>query len=133
MSNVLVDTSAWIEFFRPDGDLRYRSAVSQLIDDNEAALCGMVLSELLKGGRSDKEYRELEDRLSTLLYLETPETVWKKVGRTASLLLRKGVQVPTTDLLIATLAIENKIPVLHNDKHFPILARNTELKTIQPS
>jgi predicted nucleic acid-binding protein len=132
MSNVLVDTSAWVEFFRPDGDPRYRSTVSKLIDDNEAVLCGMILSELLKGSRSDKEYRELEDRLSTLPYLETPETVWKKVGRTASLLLRKGVQVPTTDLLIATLAIENKIPVLHNDKHFPILARHTELKTVQP-
>lgn len=132
MSSVLVDTSAWVEFFRPEGDELYRSKISQLIDNNEIAVCGLILTELLKGTRSDKEYKELEDRLSTLTYFETPEGVWKKAGKTASLLLRKGVQVPTTDLLIATIAIENKIPILHNDKHFPLLARHTDLKTAQP-
>lgn len=130
MANVLVDTSAWIEFFRKDGEAAYRNAISTLLDDNEAALCGIVLTELLKGARSDKEYRELEDRLATLVYLETPEVIWKQAGRLASQLLRRGVQVPTTDLVIATIAIENRLPLLQKDRHFPILQRQTDLQLI---
>jgi predicted nucleic acid-binding protein len=130
MSNVLVDTSAWIEFFRISGDPRIREDISRLLDENAVLLCGIVLTEILKGARSDKEYRELEDRLSTLPYLETPETIWKKIGRFASNLLRRGVQVPTADLLIAFIAIENRVPLMHQDKHFSILARHTNLKVI---
>lgn len=131
MSSVLIDTSAWVEFFRPDGEERYRSRISQLLDDNEAAICGIVLSELLKGARSEKEYHEFEDRLATLIYLDTPESIWKKVGKTASLLLRKGIQVPTTDLLIGTVATENKIPVLQKDKHFILLGKQTALELFE--
>ena len=130
MSSVLVDTSAWIEFFRINGNTGVREDISRLLDENAILLCGMVFAELLKGARSEKEYRELEDRLSTLPYLETPETVWKKIGRLASNLLRKGVQVPTTYLLIATIAIENRVPLMHQDKHFSILAKHTDLKVI---
>ncbi len=46
MPDILVDTSVWVEFFRRDGDVRYRNYVSQLIDDNEVVLCGIILTEL---------------------------------------------------------------------------------------
>lgn len=128
MASVLIDTSVWIEFFRADGDPKYRTFVSQLLDDNEAALCGVVFAELLKGARTEKEYRELEDRLGTLTYFETSESLWKKVGRTASLLLRKGIQVPTTDLLIATIATENKAPLLQKDRHFHLIQKQLNLE-----
>ena len=131
MNKVLADTSAWIEFFRPGGDKNYRSILCQLIDDNEVVLCGVVLTELLRGARSEKEYQELEEYLSTLTYFETPEILWKKAGREASLLLRKGVQVPTTDLMIATVAIEYKLTLLHRDKHYDLLQKHTSLKIFE--
>jgi predicted nucleic acid-binding protein len=62
--------------------------------------------------------------------LETPESIWGKVGRTASLLLRKGIQVPTTDLLIGIIAIENKVPVLQKDRHFITLEKQTPLRLV---
>ena len=130
-TSVLVDTSVWIEFLRKDGDPRYRARLSQLIDDNRVALCGLILAELLKGARSDKEYQDLEERLAALVYLETPESLWKKSGRNASLLLRKGIQVPMTDLIIAFIGLENKIPVFHNDKHFRILQKYIPLDTLE--
>lgn len=129
MPNVLIDTSAWIEFFRPEGDVNYQNQVSQLIEDNEAAICGLILVELLRGARSDKEYRELNDRLNTLHYLPTPETTWRTSGQLASQLLRKGVQIPTVDLTIAVIAIENNLPIFHHDKHFGILEKHSRLKT----
>lgn len=130
MPRTLVDSSAWIEFFRPSGNVSYRDHISRLIDDNEVVICGVILAELLRGTRSDKEYRELEERLSTLSYLETKESLWKEIGKTSHLLLRKGLQVPITDLLIATIALENNLPLLHRDKHFKLIAKQNDLKLI---
>lgn len=128
MSNVLIDTSAWIEFFRPHGDAHIRTAINHLLDNNEAALCGVILAELLRGTRSDREFRDLADRLSTLVYLPTMDDIWAQVGRLGSHLARKGVNVPTTDILIATIAIENKVPILHKDRHFPLIVKHSDLK-----
>jgi predicted nucleic acid-binding protein len=130
MSNILIDTSAWIEFFRPHGDTHIRNTINQLLDDNEAALCGIILSELLRGTRTDRECRDLADRLGTLVYLSTPEELWWEAGRLGSHLTRKGVNTPTTDILIATVAIENKVPLLHKDRHFPFIARYSDLKLV---
>lgn len=128
MSNILIDTSAWVDFFRPRGDAHIRDAVSQLIDDNEAVLCGTILAELLRGTRTEREYRDLSDRLSTLHYIETPESTWIKVGHMGSQLARKGVVVPTTDIVIAAVAIDNNLPILHKDRHFPMIEKYFDLR-----
>jgi predicted nucleic acid-binding protein len=130
MSSVLIDTSAWIEFFRPHGDSHIRSTINQLLDDNEASVCGIILSELLRGTRTDREYRDLADRLKTLVYLSTPEELWSAAGQLGSHLARKGVNAPTTDILIATVAIKNKVALLHKDRHFPLIARYSDLKLV---
>ena len=130
MNNVLIDTSPWIEFFRPKGMANYREAVSRLLDENEAALCGIVLAEILKGARSEKEYDVLNDRLATLHYLSTPESTWEKVGQRANHLRKKGLEIPTTDILIATIAIENRVPLLHKDHHFKFIASHSNLQII---
>lgn len=132
MSNVLVDTSAWIEFFRPQGNEGMRHRIAQLIDDNEAALCGIVLAELLRGTRSDREYRDLQDRLLTLHYVDTPEYVWVRAGHLGNQLTRKGAVVPTTDLIIACVAMSNGLTLLHQDRHFPLIAKHASLKVIIP-
>lgn len=132
MSNVLIDTSAWIDFFRPRGDTRIRNAVAQLIDDNEAALCGIVLAELLRGTRTEREHRELADRLSTLHYLATPESTWTTTGHMGSQLARKGVVVPTSDIVIASVAIDHNTPILHRDRHFPMIAKHFDLQLVIP-
>lgn len=128
MPKVLIDTSAWIEFFRPDGDARYRMAVSRLLDDNHATLCGIISAEILRGARSDREYRTLADRLATLHYLTTSESLWTTMGSLGSHLLRKGVLVPSADLLIATIAMQHRIPILQKDRHFPLIAKHTALQ-----
>lgn len=46
---VLIDTSAWIEFLRRGGDERVADEVGRLLDEAEAATCGVVEMELLQG------------------------------------------------------------------------------------
>jgi tRNA(fMet)-specific endonuclease VapC len=50
---ILVDTSAWIEFFR--GRDPVASLVDSAIEHNEAALCGPIVTELRRGLRTRKE------------------------------------------------------------------------------
>ncbi|MBI2346244.1 MAG: PIN domain-containing protein [Deltaproteobacteria bacterium] len=128
MPKVLIDTSAWVEFFRADGDPRYQQVIGRLLDEDDAAVCGATLAEVLRGARTDAEYRELTDRFSSLIYFPMPETLWATMGRHGSHLLRRGVTVPTMDLLIATVAMENHAAVLHKDRHFPLIARHTALR-----
>lgn len=50
MADVMVDSSAWIEFFR-HGEGAVGDCVSRLLDEDRIALCGMVELELLQGAR----------------------------------------------------------------------------------
>ncbi len=45
-----MDTSAWIGFFR--GQAPFAAAVDRLLESDEVALCGPVLTELRRGLRS---------------------------------------------------------------------------------
>jgi predicted nucleic acid-binding protein len=54
---ILVDTSVWIDFFA-GRDARHVSKLEQLIRANEnLALCGIVLTEILQGIADDGAHR----------------------------------------------------------------------------
>lgn len=70
MSNtVLVDSSAWIDYFRVG-----RGAVPDLVDgllrNGEASICGMVELEILQGLRAGERER-VSELFSALVYVET--------------------------------------------------------------
>ncbi len=51
---VVVDTSAWVEFFRRDDEPYVKLAVKGLLDAYECALCGPVEMEFLGGARAEE-------------------------------------------------------------------------------
>ena len=59
----LIDTSAWIEFLRREGDRQVKGRVASLIDLGEAAVCGPVEFELLVGARAS-ERADLQEAIS---------------------------------------------------------------------
>ncbi|MBK9306485.1 MAG: PIN domain-containing protein [Nitrospira sp.] len=114
---VIADTSVWIPFFnRPDSD--EKAALDLLIDADEVMLVGVVLAELLQGCRTPSERETLSDALSALPYREVSTTTWMRTGDLSASLLRKGMTLPLSDLLIATLAIEHGCRVYSLDAHF---------------
>ncbi len=52
--SVLIDTSAWIEFFRKKNEPVFK-LVAVYLQDQKAVGSGIVLLELLRGGKSLKE------------------------------------------------------------------------------
>ena len=64
---ILVDTSVWIDFFA-GRELWHVTALEQLILENEdLALCGIILTEILQGIADDNTHRRVRRFLRPLI------------------------------------------------------------------
>ena len=117
----LIDTSAWISALREADSTRARDEIDRLIAENLAATAGIVQLELLSGTRTEREYKELREDLEALVQLEITATTWERASHLAYSLRRKGITVPSADVLIVTTAAENDCNLLHADRHFDLM------------
>lgn len=118
---VLIDTSAWIHWLRPDGDRKVGDAVDLALRSGDATWCAMVLLELWNGARDGSEQQTLRRLEATLPSLTTPDAVWDEAHRCARRARRKGISVPATDLLIFACARHHGASLLHSDADFDLL------------
>lgn len=116
---ILVDTSAWVEFFR--GRAAVGSRVRTLVEDGTAALCGPVTTEIRRGLR--KNGREVLRLMEALSFVPFPEDGWTEAGDLGHFLARRGVTAKTLDLIIAVCAIRGSIPLLTVDRDFLAMQR----------
>ena len=117
MNKLLIDTCAWIDFLRSNKGV-LGNYVASAIKSDQALLCGVTITELLQGAKGKKEMQQLEFLFSGIETLETTKRDWIDAGLCLQALRRKGVTLPVTDALIATLASRNSVAVLTIDKHF---------------
>jgi len=125
---ILVDTSLWIEALKKDCSEKIKEMIWKAIDDDSAFIAGIIMVELLSGARTVKKYEQLKNNLEALVYLDTTSYVWGKAAEIAFTLKRKGINVPSGDILIAALAINYDLLLIHMDKHFELIGKNTDLK-----
>ena len=117
---ILVDTSAWIAFFRNRGSVA--AIVDHALEDDSVALCGPVLTELRRGFSSTAERNRCIPLLLACHQLPQPVSLWNEAGDLGFALARKGVTVKTLDLLIAAFALSNGVPILTLDRDFRLIA-----------
>jgi predicted nucleic acid-binding protein len=89
-------------------------------------ICGFVYQELLQGARTATEFSKLKEYLETLPFfgLQYGKESCEKAALLSFLCRRNGITVRSTiDLLIAEIAIENKLLLLHNDSDFENISR----------
>jgi predicted nucleic acid-binding protein len=118
---ILVDTSAWIEFFRDRDPVASR--VDVLLESNDAAVCGPVLTELRRGFRSASDRARVLPLLEAVHLLAQPASLWEEAGDIGFSIGRKGVAVKTVDLLIAAYALSHSVQLLTTDGDFSLLQR----------
>ncbi len=118
---ILVDTSAWIDFFRGAQPLAER--VDGLLAENELAICGPILTELRRGLRSVAEARRVLPMLGGCHFLEQPPSLWEEAGELGFVLGRKGRSIKSMDLLIATYTLSHSVPLLTRDADFKHMLR----------
>jgi predicted nucleic acid-binding protein len=118
----LVDTSAWIEQLRRNGDMVVRARVEALLSEGEAAWCPIVRLELWNGARGELERRVLREMETELVSLKIDEPVWNRAIAMASAARTRGISVPSTDLLVAACAQHYGVALEHADSHFDLIA-----------
>lgn len=126
---VLVDTTVWIDFFAARSRDHVFALEDLILNREDICVCGIVLTEVLQGIRKDSEYEKTRDLFNRLLFLPMPYPVFLKAAEIYRGLRRKGVTIrKSVDCMIASVAIENDIPLLHNDKDFKAIEKHFELK-----
>ena len=128
---VIIDTSAWVEFFRRDGDALIKLSVKGLLDAFDAALCGPVEMEFF-GGARPHEIAEIKAAFDIMPYVRNDQKIWRKTAEAFTKVRSAGYTVPWNDLLIATIAIESHSAVYSCDKHFPILQKVMGVHLYEP-
>jgi predicted nucleic acid-binding protein len=115
-SGTLVDTGAWIGFFR--GIPTIRNLLAKLIVKDEIFTAGPILYELLQGIRSPEEKKQVTEALLSTNYLEMTSNDWEEAVSLTSTLRGKGITLPMTDILIAHLGKTRNLEILSFDPHF---------------
>lgn len=124
---IFIDTSAWILALKK-GNEKATEKVDGILAKDRAATSGVILLELLGGARKSSEFEELKKDLMALHYFSITDALWEKSSKLAFDLRRHGLTVPATDVLIASVALDNNCLLLHADSHFKLIAKYTNLK-----
>jgi len=128
---VLVDTTVWIDFFTAQS-LQHVAALEALIEQREdICICGIILTEVLQGIRKDVEFKKIRDLFNTLIFLPMPYTTFLRSAEIYRKLRKRGITIrKPLDCMIASVAIENKTQLLHNDKDFQPIEKHCGLKVL---
>jgi len=118
----LIDTAAWIEFFRAKGDHSQKSKIADLLAAGHAAYTCPIRFELFLGARQS-ELSDLHEGLGFAQRLILGQRHWDLAAGHGATLRAKGFTVPASDLLIATIAVEEKVSLLSPDAHFCIIQK----------
>jgi len=128
---VLVDSSAWIESLRRQGDMRVKLAVEGLLEAYEAQWCSPIRLEVLGGARMEERAR-LGEHFSVIPYRPCREDDWDRAVALAWRLRGRGLTVPWLDVLIAAIAIHDGTRLYAIDAHFKEIANHSGLMLYRP-
>jgi predicted nucleic acid-binding protein len=116
-TGIIADTSVWIEFFRDEKSL-ISTHLQGLLRSGRVALTGMVLAEILQGIKGAREAAMVRKSLEPLSFIETSREMWQTAGEMSASLRRKGLTIPLSDILIASVALSKECEVFTTDPHF---------------
>lgn len=124
---ILVDSSAWIEYLRDTGS-PVCEQVSGLIDQN-LATCDPVRMEILSGARDEQHLAALRGLLARTTTLPTTPVHYEQAASLYRQARRQGLTVRRLiDCLIAAVAIDHDVPLLHADRDFETISQTSALR-----
>lgn len=113
---VLIDTNVIIDIWKNSDD-----EATKLFENEKVCICGVVRSELMHGAYSEKNLREISEKLDYLVELNIKDNQWNEFGEFLYKLRVNGLTLPYADALIAFVAIKNNARVYTRDKHFRLI------------
>lgn len=118
---ILIDTSVLVDYFKGI-ESRPAKLFDELIENGiPYGINNFVYQELLQGSRTIDEFNTLKEYLETIPFydLQYGKESYEKAAFLHFQCRRNGITIRSTiDLLIAEIAIENNLFLLHNDEDF---------------
>jgi len=79
-------------------------------------LCGTVIYELFQGIKDQKE--TIKSDFEAFPYLEMNRSTWERAAYLSLYLRNRGIILPSSDLILASISIENGCMIFTKDTHF---------------
>lgn len=122
----LVDTSVWIDYFREKDNTSVKKLESIFDKGHHFGITSAIYQEILQGAHTEQDFITLDTYLKTQRFYHPVNPL--KTHQVAAYLYftcrRNGITVRSSiDCLIAQLAIEHHLILLHNDKDFQYMAK----------
>jgi predicted nucleic acid-binding protein len=127
---ILIDTSAWIEYFRATRSaaaVEVRRLLSEEAD--QVAMCEPVAMEILSGVSDDIAHAKLERLVNGLPSLTIDRSIdFRAAAQIYRAARRAGRTIRSiNDCLIAAMAIRHSARIVHRDSDFEVIAAMTNL------
>lgn len=121
--SVLVETSAWIEFFRATGSAVHKETALIANDARRFVTCGPVRLEVTAGARNETNLEMINTVLDYGSYTPVLPHHFDDAASIYRECRARGITVRSmVDCLIAAVALENDLEILHNDRDFNAIA-----------
>jgi predicted nucleic acid-binding protein len=130
---ILIDTSAWIEYFRATGSaaaVEVRRLLSTEAD--QVVMCEPAAMEILSGAVDDATHAKLEQLVNGLPSLKVDDAVdFRSAAAIYRAARRRGQTIRSiNDCLIAALSIRHGTSIIHRDADFDVIAAITSLEAV---
>lgn len=122
---VLVDSSVWIDLLR-DLQTPQTLILRKLLAQREAALSAVIYQEILQGAATLARYAKLKRYFRTLPFLNPahPVETWEEAAVLYVRCRQHGFTPRSSnDCLVARIALEHRIRLLHDDRDFMLMAQ----------
>lgn len=121
----LVDTSVWIDLVRQRKSPAVEKLYELLPDPNTLGMTELIYQEVLQGALHEQDFQALSEYSNEQPFFHPRQAgvSYREAARIYFSCRRKGITIRSTiDSLIAQIAIENDLILLHNDKDFTHMA-----------
>lgn len=128
---VIVDTSAWIEYFR-DGQAEVVEKVDRCLEQDIVGIGDLVYCEVVQGIRAPRHRAEVSSLLLSLPHFDMVGFyIAEQAAANYRLLRSRGITVrKTIDVLIGTFCVERGFQLIHHDSDFDLMAPHIGLDTV---
>ena len=130
---ILVDSSVWIDYF--NGNPTWQTdLLDSYLSDLPIIMGDLILTEVLQGFRSDKDFKTARSFLDSLPFRQMGGyNVAIQSAQNYRKLRKAGITVrKTIDVIIATFCIIEGLTLLHDDRDFDPISASFPLKISSP-
>ena len=129
---VLIDTSAWIDFFRGAPSRENALLKDCLGRRDHIFVTGAIVQEILQGIRDDSQYRSIKEYLLLFTKVDAEFSDYIEAADIYRALRKKGLTINgAIDCLIAVVALRHRLSLLHKDSDFTLISRYYPLALVE--